>query len=265
MLTFRRLAPLLLGAALVACDDDSTGPAAADLRLAARSFETLGRTRVSAGDGNGATASRVAALALRAGLRPARVRITVDGVTEEYWALEVEHAIAPDVTADVVDAPILMLPAVVRTMVAWRGGPVERVIAVTVQSDTASFTWAEFRMTELPPPYPIYLGPAFGIMFERGGPVHFSVDGGARSTRQTIGAECPVPERPAFMQVFSPVAAPTTCHFARFFTRFNMRVQEGPPAGAAAVRVRVVTMDGHDVPGVRFEYPWFYQPCPVCR
>jgi hypothetical protein len=263
MLTLRRLAPLLLGAALVACDDDSTGPDAVDRRFAAQTLETLGRARMSAGDGGGAAASRMAALALRAGLRPERVRITVDGETEEYWALEVEHALAPDLTGSA-DAPILTLPIVARIMVAWRGRPVERLISITVSSDTGSFSWTELRTMELPPPYPLYIGPAFGIMFERGGPIHFSVDGGARSTRQTIGAECPLPERAPFMQVLSPIAVPTSCHFARFVTRFNMRVQEGPPAGAAAVRVRVVSMDAHDVPGIRFEYPWLYRPCPVC-
>ena len=265
MLTFRRFAPLLLGAAILDCVHDSTGPGAVDLRFAAQALETLGRTRMDAGDGGGSAASRMAALALRTGLRPERVRITVDGETQEYWALEVEHALAPDLTAAGTDAPILMLPIVARIMVAWRGRPVERVISVTVSSDTGSFNWTDLRTMELPPPYPLYVGPAFGIMFERDGPVHFSVDGGARSTRQTIGAECPLPDRPPFMQVLSPVAVPTTCHLARFFTRFNMRVQEGPPAGAAAVRVRVVSMDGHDVPGIRFEYPWMYPPCPVCR
>jgi hypothetical protein len=265
MFMFRRLAPLLLGAALVACDDDSTGPGALDLRFAARTLETLGKARMSAGDGGGATASRMAALALRTGLRPERVRIAVDGITEEYWALEVEHAIAPDLSAELNDAPILTLPIVARTMVAWRGRPVERLISITVSSDTGTFTWARYTALELPPPYPLYLGPAFGILFERGGPVHFSVDGGARSTRQTIGGECALPERPPFMEVLSPVPMPTTCHLARFFTRFNMRVQEGSPAGAAAVRVRVVSMDGHDVPGLRFDYPWLYRPCPVCE
>ena len=263
MRTFRRFAPLLLTAALAACDDDSTGPGAVDLHLAAQSFETLGRDRVGTGDGHGATISRAAALALRAGLRPARVRIAVDGVSEDYWALEVERAIVPSLTADLNAAPI-NLPAAMRTMVAWRGGPVERVIAIIVQSDTASFTWAEFRSTELAPRYPLSLGPAFGIMFERGGPVHFSVDGGARSTRELLGAECAVPDSPSVLQLISPVAVPTSCRLARFFTRFNMRVQEGPPAGAAAVRVRVVTMDGHDVPGIRLEYPWLYRPCPAC-
>lgn len=264
MFTFRRFAPLLLGAALVACGDDSTGPGAVDLRFAAQTLETLGRTRMNAGDGGGATASRMAALALRTGLRPERVRITVDGETEEYWALEVEHALGADLSAEINDAPILTLPIVARTMVAWRGRPVERLISITVASDTGTFTWERYTALELPPPYPLYIGPAFGILFERGGPIHFSVDGGARSTRQAIGAECALPERLPFMQVLSPVAAPTSCHFARFFTRFDMRVQEGPPAGAAAVRVRVVSMDGHDVPGIRLEYPWLYRPCPVC-
>jgi hypothetical protein len=67
------------------------------------------------------------------------------------------------------------------------------------------------------------------------------------------------------MQAFVPVLRPTACHTALFFTRFNMRVQEGPPAGAAAVRVRVVEMEGYDVPGIRLEYPVTYWPCAVCQ
>ena len=118
---------------------------------------------------------------------------------------------------------------------------------------------------QLLPPYPFYIGRAFGIMFERGGPAHFSVDGGARSTRQTIGAECKLPEPRPIIQIFPSPPMPVTCHAARFFTRFNMRVQVGPPAGAAAVRVRVVSMDGHDIPGIRLEYSWVYEACPACN
>jgi hypothetical protein len=258
MIAFRSTTLLALGTLLAACHD-STGPGAADLWLTASSFESLGRSRVGSGDGGGADASRAAAMALRTGLRPTSVRIKVDGVTEDYWALEVERAFAPDLTA----GPILTIPIVARTMVAWRGAPAERVISITISSDTGTFSWLPSTL-ELRPPYPIYFGAAFGIMFERRGPAHFSVDGGARSTRQTIGAECKLPEPPPFVQVMRPIFLPVTCHAAVFFTRFNMRVQEGPPAGAAAVRVRVVEMEGHDVPGIRLEYPPIHFPCPAC-
>ena len=261
MLTFRRFAFLFVGVALTGCDGDSTGPDAVDLHFAAQSFETLGRNRMSTGDWSGATASRAAALALRSGLRPARVRIAVDGTPEDYWALEIEHAVAPDIT----ESPVLHLPIVTRTIVAWRGRPAERVISVTLLSDSGTFAFARLETSQLPPPYPIYFGPAFGLMFERRGPVHVSIEGGARSTRQTIGAECPLPDRPAVMRVMDPVTAPTSCHFARFFTRFNMRVQEPRPPGAAPVPARSVSMDGQEVPGIRLEYPWVYTACPVCR
>ena len=261
MISFRRLVPLMLGSVLVGCHADATGPdAGADLRVAAQRFETLVGARARAGDGGGAAASRIAALALRTGVRPTRVRITVDGVTQDYWALETEHALAPDVT----DAPILTLPIVSRTMVAWRGGTAERVISITISSDTGTFLSERYVLLDLRTPTAFYMGRAIGIMFERGGPAHFAVDGGARSTRQTIGAECKLPDPPPFMQILPMPPMPVTCHAARFFTRFNMRVQEGPPAGAAAVRVRVVSMDGHDIPGIRLEYPWLYRPCPVC-
>lgn len=260
MITFRRFAPLMLGAVLVGCHDESTGPdSALDLHLAARSFETLIGSRMSAGDGGGAAASRIAWIALRAGIRPARVRITVDGVTQDYWALETEHAFGPDLT----ESPVLTLPIVSRTMVAWRGGPAERVISITLSSDTGTFSWERYELMSLPPPSPFFMGRAFGLLFERGGPVHFSVDGGARSTRQAIGAECKLPDPRPLIQIYPSPPMPVRCHAARFFTRFNMRVQEGPPAGAAAVRVRVVSMDGHEIPGIRLEYELLFDSC--CR
>ena len=262
MTTFRRLAPLMLGAVLVGCHDEPTGPdSALDLRVAAQGFETLMESRMSAGDGGGAAASRIAALALRTGIRPARVQITVDGVTQDYWALETEHAFGPDLTA----GPMPTVSVASRTMVAWRGGPAERVISITMSSDTGTFSWERFETLQLPAPYPFYIGRAMGIMFERGGPAHFSVDGGARSTREAIGAECKLPEPRPIIAIYPAPPLPVSCHVARFFTRFNMRVQEGPPAGAAAVRVRVVSMDGHDIPGIRLEYAWLYDSCPVCR
>ena len=261
MITFRRLAPLALGAVLVGCHDEATGPESdLDLRVAAQSFETLVESRMSAGDGGGATASRIAALALRVGIRPARVQITVDGVTQDYWALETEHALGPDITA----APMPTFPILSRTIVAWRGGPAERVISVTMSNDTGTFSWERFELMSLPAPYPFYMGRAFGLMFERGGPVHFAVDGGARSTRQAIGAECKLPNPPPFVQIYPSPPRPISCHVADFMTRFNMRVQEGPPAGAAAVRARVVSMDGQVIPGIRLEYEWMYDSCPVC-
>jgi hypothetical protein len=262
MITFRRLAPLMLGVALVGCHDDATGPDSAfDLRVAALSFDALVESRMSAGDGGGAAASRIAALALRTGVRPARVRITVDGVAQDYWALETEHALVPNVTKDDF---MPTLPPVSRTMVAWRGGPAERVISIMMSGDTGTFSWERYELTQLPAPYPFSIDRAFGIMFERGGPVHFSVDGGARSTRQAIGAECKLPEPRPIIAIYPSPPMPVSCHAARFFTRFNMRVQEGPPAGAAAVRARVVSMDGQDIPGIRLEYRWVYEPCPVC-
>ena len=261
MLTFRRLGYLIVGVALTGCDENSTGPDAVDLHFAAESFETLGRDRMGTGDWSGATASRAAALALRSGLRPARVRIAVDGTAEDYWALEIEHAVAPDLTA----SPVLQLPIVTRTIVAWRGRPPERVISVTVLSDSGTFAFERPGTSQLAPPYSIHFGPAFGLMFERRGPVHVSIEGGARSTRQTIGAECPLPDRSVVTRVMDPVTGPTSCHFARFFTRFTMRVQEPRPPGEAPVPVRSVSMDGQEVPGIRLEYPWVPTACPVCR
>lgn len=250
MLACRRLAPLLVGAFLAACED-STGPSTAE-RLAASRFDALGQSRIQAGDGFGAIAARHAALAIRAGIRPTRVSITVDGSTEQYLALQVEHAF-PGVTAD----PLVIPPLVIRSMVAWRGSRAERVISITVPGDTGTFSNL-ILASELPPEGPLLLAPSVGVMFERGGPAFFSVDGGARSTRQSIGAECPVPRRST--QTSLPVLGPTTCHAAVFFTRFNMRVVEGSVLGTTGVRARVVQMGAHDIAGIRLVYP----PLPDC-
>jgi hypothetical protein len=52
-------------------------------------------------------------------------------------------------------------------------------------------------------------------------------------------------------------------HAVRFFTRFNMRVQETPIGDASAVRTPVLEMEGHEVPGIQlaFEWPSLSVPC----
>ncbi len=259
MLMRRRLAPIILGTLVIACGDGSTGPGAVDLRLAASSFNDLGLSRRRAGDGSGAGASQAAALALRAGVRPARVRIAIDGVTEDYWALEIERGFAGGIRM-LSTAPD---PLVGRTLVAWRGGPVERVVSFTIMSDTGTFSLMRYYGLGALPPDRILFDPAFGVMFERGGPAHLSVDGGARSTRESLGSECEAPQR-SILNMLSSFYLPETCQRAVFFTRFNMRVQEWTSAGLDAARSRVVEMAGHEVPGIRLEYQPIERPCPVC-
>jgi hypothetical protein len=248
MLRLRRFALVMVGPLLVACGDDSTGPDAADLRVVARTFDDLGLSRQRAGDGDGAAASQAAAIALRTGIRPTRVRIAVDGVAESYWALEIERGFAGSSTLSSVG------PLHARTLVAWRGGPAKQVISITISGDTGTFSLMRYYSLDAPPPDRILLDPAFGVMFDRGGPAHVSVDGGARSTRESLGAQCQTPERESILEMLSSFYLPATCQRARFFTRFTMRVQEWPIAGLNAARTRVVEMAGHDIPGVRFEY-----------
>lgn len=260
MLMVRRFASLVLGTLLIACGGDSTGPRAVDLRVVASSFDNLGLSRQRAGDFDGAAASQAAAIALRTGIRPARVRIAVDGVTEDYWALEIERGFAGINMLSSVPGPLLG-----RTFVAWRGGPAERVISIVVTGDTGTFSLMRYYSLDALPPNRILFDPAFGVMFDRGGPANISIDGGARSTRQSLGSECRTPERESILEMLSSFHLPSTCQRARFFTRFNMRVQEWPIAGPNAARTRVVVMAGQDVPGVRFEYQPIDRPCPVCR
>ncbi len=244
----RRFALVMAGTMLIACGDDSTGPDAVDLRVVARSFDDLGLSRQRAGDGDGAAASQAAAIALRTGIRPTRVRIAVDGVVEDYWALEIERGFAGSMVS------ILPGTLLTRTLVAWRGGPAERVISITIAGDTGTFSLMRYYSLDALPPNRILLDPAFGVMFARGGPANVSVDGGARSTRESLDSECQTPERESILEMLSSFYLPATCQRASFFTRFTMRVQEWPIAGLNAARTRVVEMAGHDIPGVRFEY-----------
>ena len=123
-----------------------------------------------------------------------------------------------------------------------------------VAGDTGTFSLMRYYSLDVLPPDRILLDPAFGVLFDRGGPANVSIDGGARSTRESLGAECQTPERESILEMLSSFYLPATCQRARFFTRFNMRVQEWPIAGLNAARTHVVEMAGHDIPGVRFEY-----------
>ena len=256
----RRLAAFALGALLLGCGDDPTGPATLDLRLAALTFDALGRARTETGDGLGATAAQHAALALRAGVRPTRVSITVDGTTDEYWALEVEHAFGDDLTL----SPVLTLAIVLRQMVAWRGDDPRRVISISVVSDTGTFT--RFQALDLVVPgNTVPLFPfSSGVLFERGDWPFLAEGGGARATRPTLGAECPLPtQRRPMPSSIAPIFSPIACHRATFLTRFTMVVRHAPPDGAAVLATRTVSMGDHTIEGIQLKYP-LPEPCLAC-
>jgi hypothetical protein len=244
MTPFRRLTMFSLVAGLAGCDQDPSRPGISDAFLAAR-FEELALARTGAGDGPGAAAARGAAHALRLGMRPARVSITVDGVTEQYFAFETEYAYGEDDGA----GPLPPIAIDVRTMIAWRGGEPDRFLVVHVTGDTGTFAppciaclTAELNQVE-------WLA-AIGVLFERGRNPFRAFEGGVRTTRQSLGGECQVPKRPAFVPGLDPVS----CHRAVFFARFRMTANEisSTPSG---VRSHVIQMGGHDVPGVRILYP----------
>lgn len=255
MRSFRSLTLVLACVALTACEDDSTGPATIDLRLAAWTFDALSRSRIEAGDGSGATAARHAALALRAGIRPTRVSITVDGVAEDYLALEIEHAFGdvPDLHS------ISPAPLFIRTMVAWRDGTPDRFLAIYVLGDTGTFR-PFFTLVGASESRPVFESIATGaVLFERGGPPFFGITGGARTTRQSIGIECPTPPMSSLMPPFGA----TSCRRAAFLTRFTMTANETGQFTSGAPS-RVVQMGLQEVAGVRFEYPGFPTQCLLC-
>jgi hypothetical protein len=126
---------LLVGIAALSACEDSSAPVTVDVAYVATRFDALGRARADLGDPGGAFAARGAALALRLGVRPSPVSIAVDGVTEEYLALETEHAFG----FTGADAPLPPPPLVVRMMVAWRGLLPDRFVTITVPGDTGTF------------------------------------------------------------------------------------------------------------------------------
>jgi hypothetical protein len=256
MHSFRSLTLVLACVGLTACEDDSTGPSTIDLRLAAWTFDALSRSRTEAGDGNGAVAARHAARALRAGIRPTRVSISVDGVAEEYLALETEHAFGNVADLDIISPGAVVL----RTMVAWRGGTPDRFLAISVLGDTGTFRpfFTLLVGSESPPVFETIATGA--VLFERGGPPFFGIAGGARTTRQSLGIECGTPPTSSFRPPFGAIS----CRRAAFLTRFTMTASEigrfttGAPS-------RVVQMGSQEVAGVRFEYPALPTQCPLCR
>lgn len=256
----RRLPAVALGALLLACGDDPTGPAPLDLRLAALTFDALQRSRTETGDGLGATAAQHAALALRAGVRPTMVSITVDGSTDAYWALEVEHAFGDDLTL----SPVLTLPIVLRQMVAWRGDDPRRVVSISVASDTGTFTRIQ-ALDVVAPGNTVPLFPfASGVLFERGDRPFLAESGGARATRGTLGAECPLPaQRRPMVSSIAPIFSPIACHRATFLTRFTMVARRAPPDGAATLATRTVSMGDHTIEGIQLKYP-MPEPCLAC-
>lgn len=248
----RRLAAFALGALLLGCGDDPTGPAPLDLRLAALTFDVLERSRTETGDGLGATAAQHAAMALRAGVRPTRVSITVDGATDEYWALEVEHAFGDDLTL----SPVLTLPIVLRQMVAWRGDEPRRVISISVASDTGTFSRFQLLDVVLPGNTVPLFPSSFGVLFERGTWPFLAESGGARATRGSLGAECPLPaQRRMTATSLAPIFSPISCHRATFSTRFTMVVRQAPLDGPATVTTRTVSMGDHTIEGIQLKYP----------
>lgn len=253
----RRLLLLAVSACLLGCEDEPTGPSTLDLRIAALRFEFLQRSRLETGDAFGGIAAQQAALALRSGVRPTRVNITVDGATNEYWALEVEHAFGDDYTL----SPVLTLPIVLRHMVAWRGDDPQRVISISVASDTGTFTLVQ--SAELPgsgvPLFPF----ASGVLFEHRGLPFLAESGGARATRAAIGKECPLP--PTHRDVvtrLAPMLSPISCARATFSTRFTMTVRQLPAGGVASTPARTVAMGDHTIEGIRLQYPGM--ACAVC-
>jgi hypothetical protein len=242
MTAVRCLTTLALAGGLTACGDDPNSPGIKDVLLAAR----LEGVALAHGGEVSATAARGAAHALRLGVRPAEVNITVDGVTERYFAFAAEYAFGDDADG----GPLRPLPTIHRTIIAWRGMQPDRVIAINVPGDTGTFADPCATALCLMESAGLLASPrAIGIVAERGRWSANAAAGGARTTRESLGSECPVPERPVFLPLFEPVS----CHRAVFFARFTLTANER--GVTAPGPLHVVQMNGHDVPGVRILYP----------
>jgi hypothetical protein len=132
----KRLVGLSMGIALVACNERAatTAPVADDAMAQATSLESEASRASDAGDTESATAFRGAAAALRYGVRPTQIAVSVHGETLRYLAVVTGNI---EVLAD-------RDTAIRRTLVAWHHAnerPVA-VLQVATLADHGSFSSA---------------------------------------------------------------------------------------------------------------------------
>lgn len=129
----KRIACASVGLMLAACSDNElpTTPTTDDVVASAASLDAEAGRATSSGDTESATAFRSAAAALRYGVRPSQIAVSVRGETHRYLAV---------VTA-VVEVLADQDTALRRTLVAWEGDqrPVA-VLQVATLGDQGSFS-----------------------------------------------------------------------------------------------------------------------------
>jgi hypothetical protein len=243
----RRTTLLVLAAALLGCSDDVTSPTDIDLAFIATRFDAFGEERRRGQDAEGAHAARATALALRLGIRPSRVSITLDGISSEWLALEQEYVFGGQYRA----GPLPLDGVVMRRFVAWQGVGPDRVLSVILDGDTTSYgQFVALASQERPLSTSLLFFPT-ALLIERENGRHLAAGGGAHSTRESFGEAC---STATHRVPFLPQVNPVSCYRAVFETRFAVTLIDVSSV-ERALRARVVQMDSHDVRGLQLGYP----------
>lgn len=230
---------------LASCGDEITNPADLDLAFLATRFDEFAHERDRATDAEGARHARATAVALRMGIRPERVSITLDGEAGEWLALEQEYAIGGQLRA----GPLPLEGLVMRRFVAWQGVGPSRILVLTLDGDTATYPDNSLAL-ERPSTALGYFTP-HAALFERGEGYHVATSGGARSIRARVGEACPrMPRRIPFLTAANPVY----CYRGEFATHFTITLIDVSSV-ERSLRAREVRMIPQLIPGIQLGYP----------
>lgn len=228
----RLLGALALVSLLAGCAADPTEPTAENADLAA-SFDLMAAEARISGDINAASAFEGGALAIRAGLMPSEIEVTIDGEVVTHKA--VVHAV---VRTGAGDQQVLM-----RSLLAWSGSnPRETILKVMLLADEAEFGHPSQMVPQ---------GRARGWFADLVEQVRYLVTGGTAGIQVAeIGGPCgrAAPDRPGIR-----------CRKARFDVQVDgefHRRAPGDPEQSDATRLTIVT-NAEGVAGIIVAPPGF--------
>jgi hypothetical protein len=248
--TGRFIIAALFAASLVACVDSPS--AAADPLAAgtenqlATSFEGLAQEQNDAGDVERAEEFRWAALAVRAGVQPARYEVSNNGVREVYSAfVHAAHWVTP---------ALAMRPIGHRTFIAWRKeSDVMKVIIIGSFSESAPILHPySLRLAQPGGVLSSPIAAANGAYFERGTNRSFWIG---------VGGQVKIEEKSASGSCVRPndQAPPSgvTCQPARYDVAFDMTVALTLPNSrivAVAAPTKTLEAEEQNVGGVKLTF-----------
>lgn len=237
-------------ASLAACVDSPTAAtdpltAATENQLAI-SFDTLAQEQNAIGDVERAEEFRWAALAVRAGVQPARYEVANDDKHEVYSAfVHAVHWVTPT---------LALRPVGHRTFIAWRKEPdVMKVIIIGSFSENAPILHPySLRLAQPGGTLTNAIAAAHGAYLERGpkGSFWIGVSGQVKIAERSAGGSCHPPND-------QPSAPGVTCELARYGVGFDMTaalVQTNTRTVAIPARSKHLRAAEQPVAGVKLTF-----------